>query len=263
MRDLYEEIQDYYILNEALSKEPSSPIEDAIYTHDDTKSVRNTNLTTYNSSKINNTSRHPYHKEHNGTIHDVHWTSRKNSDLLNDIEKKNTLHDAMHLHNHFIKHGTKPGDIISNTPSRNGDKSVNRRERIYAKKAGFGSIDKDNPISNSQYGIIKQHPHNHPEEHLRGQNYLHPLEHHEISTHQNNIKSKQKLLDDNTPDKRKEGISKIEISQRNFRMNQFNRGQRSSSGIKSDSAGMLSDPLKSAQRRQNIYKSSIGQDFTP
>ena len=175
MRDLYEEIQEYYLIAEALSKEPSSPI-----TSTDYNQYRQTKLTKYhNGSSIEPA--HAYDPSFTGIMHHVAWGNNMPKENMSDKEKKDTLHDAMHLHHHFIKHGTQVGDVLQNIPSSDTDgKGGNARSRIYAKKAGFGKLTKDNNI---QYGIVKQHPHDHPQEHLRGQNYLHPLEDHEIEAH--------------------------------------------------------------------------------
>ena len=71
MRDLYEEIQDYYLLNEALSKNPTSPIET-----DEDHGMRSTNLTGYhNDSQFVFANR--YHKDFSGVTHLVSWGAHK------------------------------------------------------------------------------------------------------------------------------------------------------------------------------------------
>ena len=174
MRNLYEEIQEFYLLNEGLSKEPTSPIED----HKDGAN-RSTNLTNYNnSSDFEEPAK--YHKDYTGVTHLVSWENKKSKDSMSDKEKKDSLHDAMHLHNHFVKHGTEVGDVVKNTPIEDQDGSGgNKRARIYGKKAGFGSLSD----AGIQYGTVKQHSHDHPDENKRGEKYVHPLEHHEIKAH--------------------------------------------------------------------------------
>ena len=216
MRDLYEEILKYYSLNESLSKEPSSPI--TVSSDDEAKKMdehslntyRNTDLTTYHNKtkenyingreyKLENGKKewhddNQYHPGANGVVHEVSWHTNRPKNTMNNTERKNSLHDAMHLHNHFIKHEAEVGDVIKNTPANdNIDKKTtgNQRSRIYSKMAGFGERNDDNV----QYGIIKQHPDNHPDESKRGQKYSHPLEHHEIEQHKDNVK---KINSDNT-----------------------------------------------------------------
>ena len=53
------------------------------------------------------------------------------------------------------------------------NKDYNKRSEIYRKKAGFGLPNKD---FKTQYGIVRQHPQDHPEEHIRGKNYLEPFD---------------------------------------------------------------------------------------
>lgn len=172
MRVLYEEIEEYYLLREGLSKEPSSPIESDKYGEN-----HKTKLTTYsNDSEFETPSR--YHKDYSGVTHSVSWKTNNNRDNLSNKEKKDTLHDAMHLHHHFVKRVSKPGDIVKNTPLEDENrKGGNKRARIYAKQAGFGEMSSNG----TQYGIVKQHPHDHPDESKRGQQYLHPLEHRDIA----------------------------------------------------------------------------------
>jgi hypothetical protein len=175
MRDLYEEIQEYYLLQEALSKEPSTPIED--YEDGRTRTTRLTKYKNVSGFQPGN----KYHPDYSGVRHDVSWNNNIDSDRMDHKQKKDSLHDAMHLHNHFIKHGTKPGDIVSNMPipDTSDEHSSNKRSRIYSKMAGFGQVGDDG----EQHGIVKQHPHDHEDESKRGQHYLHPLEHHEIEAH--------------------------------------------------------------------------------
>ena len=174
MRELYEEIQEYYLLIEGLSKEPSSPIVANKY-----HNILSTKLNTY---KATSSFAQPnlYHKNFSGAVHEVGWDNNHEADRLSTKEKVQTIHDAGHLHNHFIKHGTEVGDVVVNRPLDNTDKNkkTNKRSSIY-KRFGFGDID-DNGM---QFGHIKQHSYDHPDESKRGQKYLHPLEQHEIEDH--------------------------------------------------------------------------------
>lgn len=171
MRELYQEIQEFYLLGEGLSKEPSSEIEFS------KSGNRQTKLTTYrHDSSIEVPSK--YHKDYSGVNHTVAWKNIPDASAMSMKEKKTALHDAAHLHNHFIKHGTEVGDVVINEPlSDQDDTGKNKRSRIY-KRFGFGELS-----NKTQYGIVKQHPHDHPDESKRGQKYLHPLEHHEITAH--------------------------------------------------------------------------------
>ena len=173
MRDLYKEIQEFYLLGEGLSKQPSSPIIDS--KEDDMLGGKHkdTNLVRYFHDPMKDESISP--NNYSGTHHYVAWNNHKSKDSMSDKEKKDSLHDAMHLHNHFVKHNTEIGDLVSNKPDKDAD-GGNRRARIYAKKAGFS----DQHENEHQYGIVKQHPEDHPEEHLRGEKYLHPLNQNEL-----------------------------------------------------------------------------------
>lgn len=172
MRDLVEEIEEYYLF-ESLSKEPSSPIQSDKYGEN-----RKTKLTSYQSS-TQPESPNQYHKDYSGITHSVSWQNNRSKDHMDHTERKQSLHDAMHLHHHFIKHNTEVGDVVSNQPIKDEDgKGGNKRSRIY-KAAGFGGLTDDE----QQHGIVKQHPHDHEDESKRGQKYLHPLEQHEIDAH--------------------------------------------------------------------------------
>ena len=176
MRELYEEIQEYYLLIEGLSKEPSSPIvANKYHNHLSTQLTKYKSISQFHPSN-------EYHKDFNGAVHDVSWDTIHDPEKLTSREKIQTFHDAAHLHHHFIKYGTKVGDIVTNTPTGNINKNKktkkNKRESIY-RSYGFGAMNKDE----IQHGIIKQHPHDHPDESKRGQKYLHPLEQYEIDEH--------------------------------------------------------------------------------
>lgn len=177
MRELVEEVNNFYSITEALSKEPSSPV-----TRNTDLNTYNTKLTKYGSdTKFEPTNR--YHKDYSGVSHTVLWKGHKSSEAMSPKERKDTLHDAMHLHNHYIQHHTEVGDRVSNQPLSDDEnsgvkKSGNKRSRIY-KAGGFGDMDYDKV----QHGIIKQHPDNHPEEEKRGKKYLHPLSPDEIRNH--------------------------------------------------------------------------------
>jgi hypothetical protein len=168
------ELVNFYLMTEWLSKEPSSPIE-----ADNNSEQRRTKLTTYHNNS-NFEKPNKYHKDYSGATHEVSWINNKDKNTMNKDEQKKSLHDAFHLHHHFVKHGTETGDIIKNKPLDDDDqKGGNKRAKIYRKGAGFGEVGKDG----HQYGIVKQHPHDHEDESKRGQKYLHPLEHHEIESH--------------------------------------------------------------------------------
>ena len=173
MRELYEEIQDYYILCEIGDKPPSSEI-----IVDNKNNIRKTELTKYKHNSQFDTPAQ-YHKDYSGVTHDVAWENIRHKHNLDRNLKNDTIRDALHLHNHFIKNNTEIGDIVRNSPTQDDNGDGNKRSRIYAKKAGFG----DGDTETQQHGIVKQHLHNHPDMSKRGQKYLHPLMHHEIEEH--------------------------------------------------------------------------------
>jgi hypothetical protein len=105
--------------------------------------------------------------------------NKKKGNSSSITDKKNTLHDAAHLHNHYIQNNTDIGDVVRSDTMPDADGEGNKRARIYGKMAGFGGLNK----AGEQYGIVKKHADDHPEEHKRGKKYLHPLEHDEINAH--------------------------------------------------------------------------------
>ena len=54
------------------------------------------------------------------------------------------------------------------------DKVHNKRAELYRKKARFGMSDEKS--NDEQYGIVRRHPLDHPEEHKRGKHYLKPID---------------------------------------------------------------------------------------
>jgi hypothetical protein len=148
MRDLYKEIEEYYILSEWLSKEPSSSIET-----DDKNEQRSTKLTTYHH-KSDFEEPKKYHKDYSGVTHEVSWINNKPKDSMDSKEQKSSLHDAFHLHNHFVSNNTEVGDVVKNKPLEDESGNGNKRSRIYSKGAGFGDVNK----TGEQHGIVKQYP---------------------------------------------------------------------------------------------------------
>jgi hypothetical protein len=196
MRDLYEEIKIFYVIQEVGTKTPSSEI-----TGNSDKLA--TKLTKYYAGKeTNNKSIVP---GHNGTVRDVSWNTPDRSKLSNR-EKMKALTDVPHLHQHHIDNYAEIGDMYINSPSDDDEelgvkREGNKRERLYRKIGRFGGETKHG----EQHGIVKQHPHDHPEEHLRGKKYLHPIEPSEIDSHtvrrkisKMNPEERTKLLDDKT-----------------------------------------------------------------
>lgn len=182
MRDLYEEIQEYYTLTEVLTRPISSRVDYIEHDKNDDGEGYGLIGTKYAKYQSNSERMWGYHNKEGhivGNIHDVSWENNYDKKELNNHQKHHTLTDAIHLHNHFIKHETKPGDVIKNTPLKDENESGNKRSRIYTKVAKFGNLDKNG----DQYGIIKQHPDNHPEKHLRSQKYLHPASIEDIESH--------------------------------------------------------------------------------
>jgi hypothetical protein len=173
MRELVESIKKFY-LGEGSGK-PSSPIE-----YDDNDDSRSTKLTNY-SHKSRFQPPNRYSPDYSGVTHTVEWKNKHSKNNLTPSDKMKTLADAKHLHHDFIDKSTKVGDVVKNIPVDDSIGGGNKRSRIY-KKQGFGNLDN----MYSQYGIVKQHPDEHPDESSRGKKYLHPLEPSDIDAHGKN-----------------------------------------------------------------------------
>lgn len=126
-----------------------------------------------------------HHPDHSGINHDVSWSANHNNpDSMSDHDKKKTLSHALALHQKYIDNHTSVGDVVTNTPIKNKENSGkntqhNKREHIYSKKAGFATPKNKNIPDyheNRQFGIVRQHADDHPEEHKRGKKYLEPLD---------------------------------------------------------------------------------------
>jgi hypothetical protein len=255
MRDLYQEIQEFYLLGEGLSKEPSSPIETRKVktTGNLYHSLNSTVHTQYNAAQSHETDK--IAPGQSDISHHVSWNNLIDRNNMNNTQKKHTLHDALHLHNDYVKNHTNIGDLVTNHPATKADKTErNRREEIYRKVAGFGALAKD---GRTQYGIVKQHPDVHPEEHLRGQKYLHPLEDHEIKSYQ----EKNRLINDmkrnNTPEKREEGIAKIKKGQEKWEEKRMLSGRLSLASLQRK-PGSDKNHLERGQRLINTKRSILG-----
>lgn len=167
-------------INELFDAKPTKPTKETEEGHLKTGHI------TYMSMK-NAEEKHKYHPDYSGTTHDVGWNTEKREGTKQ--EKTDMLHDALHTHRHFIQHKTNVGDVVINTP----DKSVggsDKRARIYKKAAGFGAAatendDNANIQQRVQHGIVRQYPEDHPDEDKRGKKYLHPLNHDDITAHEN------------------------------------------------------------------------------
>jgi hypothetical protein len=170
MRELVESVKVFYLLTESGDRPPSSEIE-----HDEKNKHLKTKLTKYAySSKYN----HPNHfsPDYSGTFHGVSWNTDHDTEKMDKNQKIGIVQDAIHLQKHFVKNVAKPGDVLRSIPDEDDDgEGGNKRGKLY-QKVGFGKLGN----RTSQYGIIKQHPHDHDDETKRGQHYLHPLEHEEI-----------------------------------------------------------------------------------
>ena len=124
-----------------------------------------------------------YHPEHNGVTHEVEWQSAHHTpESLSKEDKAKTLSHALALHHNYIENHTKPGDVVTNTPSQNKadtgvDKDYNKRAEIYRRKAGFAAPHSNAPQhhQNRQFGIVRQYPQDHKDESKRGKNYLEPI----------------------------------------------------------------------------------------
>lgn len=128
----------------------------------------------------NEASYRKYHKDHSGIVHDVDWDTRKSK--IANSDKSKVLSHALALHHNYIENHTEPGDIVKNTPKKNTENSgiktdTNKRASIYAKKAGFGEMNPNGHVlhKSTQYGIVRKHADDHPEEHKRGKKYLEPI----------------------------------------------------------------------------------------
>jgi hypothetical protein len=247
MRDLYEEIQEYYLLNEALSKEPSSPIED-------TETGHSTKLTTYKKKHIGKI-------DDDRDLHSVSWVANKpkTGRVEDRRDEMSSLHDALHLHHHFIKNGTRVGDIVRNNPAQDSKSSGNddygnkvygnKRAGLYKKVGGFGDVNHQG----EQYGIVQQHPDDHPEESKRGQKYLQP-------THQDDIKDQLDKVQNHIKSKEDQELRTLELKARINQSNikRKNRGVYTKSDLVSKNR---SDLLSSAQNRVNKKRSDIGDEL--
>jgi hypothetical protein len=190
MRDLYQEIKEFYLLSEGLSKEPSSPISRNPDEQTQHRKKVSTNLTDYygdittkdtgSEHKLKSSPEH----DSNHTTHEVSWGGKQKQENMNMRDRIRTLHDALHLHNDYIENNTEVGHLVKNTPIPNDQtqgvkKDNNKRENLYRIYGGFGNPD----MRGTQYGIVKKHPEDHPEEHMRGKKYLHPIDGDDIHTH--------------------------------------------------------------------------------
>lgn len=123
------------------------------------------------------------HPEHNGKIHTVNWGS--NYHITHNgtpKEKLKAIMDVPIAHHEYLQKNSKVGDVIHNSPTPDKDnEKKNTRSAIYKKLGGFGSTNKHN----DQYAIVRQHPEDHPDEDKRGKKYLHPLNHDDITAHEN------------------------------------------------------------------------------
>lgn len=176
MRKLYEEIENFYLIQEAISKEPSSEIEVSKHAR-----TRNTKLATH-TRETEFEEPYKYHKDYSGITHEVDVQPNKSKDDLTPQYGRQTVSDMHHLHVHFIKHTADVGDVVRHTPILDKDRKVNRIGRLASKLAGFGNPQE---ITDMQHGIVRQYPHDHPDESKRGQKYLHPLHPEDIKAHGN------------------------------------------------------------------------------
>jgi hypothetical protein len=157
-------------ITEITLTKPSSPIVSPTDNEFETKHIKYFGKTEFQSAN-------KYDPSFSGVHHKVEWTNKNHHNSPKDKIKK--LIDAGHLHQHYIHHNTKVGDVVTNYPLKSeGDKP--KRGNIY-KRFGFGATNDDN----KQHGIVKQHPDDHPDEDKRGKKYLHPLEHTDVEKHGN------------------------------------------------------------------------------
>jgi hypothetical protein len=252
MRELYESVVEFYALAEALSKQPSSPLSRRGNNVIGNDMINYRYNTKYEDDKI---------KDHTGAIHDITWDNNTTPTNKTNKEKNNSLHDVVHAHNYFIQNVGDVGDMISNNPIGNDptsgvEKNYNKRERLYRKFGGFGNVNKDN----TQYGVIKAYPDDHPDESLRGKKYAHPVEHKEIENHKyitsgiRNIRNNKEL----TPDER------MKILNKNTKpFEKFLKDQKDSTIKKLQPTYLRTgeNHLQKAQYTRNTERSSIGNQL--
>lgn len=140
-----------------------------------TKTSTSSEHTKYDAHTFADDEKH--HDDHSGVTHDVSW------DKISDNKSK-VLSHALALHHNYVENHTKPGDVVTNIPLGNKkdsgvDTKHNKREEIYRKKAGFSERNADDNAGSHrgrQFGIVRQHPVDHPDESKRGKNYLEPID---------------------------------------------------------------------------------------